>query len=149
YSTWLSFRTVALCASLLTIFVLPGMASTVKLKPETLKAWQEYVEAAKVRMLDRLKADGPFLVSDNDSARAAKLRTGEIFVAPIGPHIPQSVPSGLIHDWSGEVFIPNVTFQDVLLVIRDYERYKLIYTPAVIDSEAIVVGESEDQFSMV
>lgn len=149
HSGWLSFRTVALCASLLTLFVLPGMASTVKLKSETFKAWQEYVEAAKVQMQDRLKADGPFLVSDHDSARAAKLRTGEILVAPIGPHIPKSVPSGLIHDWSGEVFIPNVTFQDVLLVIRDYERYKQIYAPAVIDSGAIVIGESKDQFSMM
>jgi hypothetical protein len=149
HSTWLSFQTAALCASLLTIFVLPGTASTVKLKPETVKAWQEYVKAARVRTQDHLKGDGPFLLSDDDPARAAKLRTGEILVAPVGPHIPQSVPSGLIHDWSGEVFIPNVTLPDVLLVIRDYERYKQIYTPAVIDSETINVGESEDQFSMV
>lgn len=91
HSRWLPFRTVALCASLLTIFVFPGIASTVKLKPETLKAWQEYVKAAKVRTQDRLNADVPFLVSDDDPARAAKLRTGEILVAPIGLHIPQSV----------------------------------------------------------
>jgi hypothetical protein len=149
HSRWLSFRARVLGASLLTIFVLPGMASTVKLKPETLKAWQAYVEAARVRMQGRLKGDGPFLLSDDDPARAAKLRTGEILVAPVGPHIPQSVPSGLIHDWSGEVFIPNVTVPDVLRVIRNYEDYKQIYTPAVIDSEAIEVRESEDQFSMV
>lgn len=148
-SGWLSFRTVALWASLLTTFVLPGMASTVKLKPETLEAWQEYIQAARARMQDRLKRDRPFLLSDDEPARAAKLRTGEILVAPAGPHIPQSVPSGLIHDWSGEVFIPNVTLPNVLLVIRDYDRYKQIYTPAVIDSVAIDVGESEDQFSMV
>lgn len=100
-------------------------------------------------MQDRLKTNGPFLVSDDDSALADRLETGQILVAPIGPHIPQSVPSGLIHDWLGEVFIPNVTFQDVSLVIRDYERYKQIYTPVVIDSEAIVSSASEDQFSMV
>jgi len=148
-SRWPSFRTVALSASLLTIFVLPGMAGTVKLKPETLNAWKEYIEAARVRMQDSLKVDGPFLLSDNDPQRAARLRTGEILVAPTGPHIPQSVPSGLIHDWSGEVFIPNVTLHDVLPVVRDYERYKQIYTPAVIDSRTVDMGESEDQFSMV
>jgi hypothetical protein len=149
HSRSLSFKTAALWASLLTIFILPGTASTVKLQPETVKAWQEYVKAARVRTQDRVKRDGPFLSSDDDPARAAKLRTGEILVAPVSPHIPQSVPSGLIHDWSGEVFIPNVILPDVLLLIRDYDRYKQIYSPVVIDSEAIDVGESEDQFSLV
>ena len=144
-----SFRAIALCAGLLAVLVLPGAATPIKLKPETLAAWQEYIEAARVRMQGSLKAGGSFLLSDSDSARAAKLRAGEIIVAPVGPHIPQSVPSGLIHDWAAEAFIPNVSIEDILLVVRDYEHYKQIYTPAVINSEAIVLGESADQFSLV
>ncbi len=52
----------------------------------------------------------------------ARVRAGETVVSPIGSQNPKRVPSGLIHDWVGAVFIPNATLQDVLRVIRDYAR---------------------------
>jgi hypothetical protein len=59
------------------------------------------------------------------------------------------VPSGLIHDWIGAAFIPNATMAEALAVLRDYRRYREIYRPAVIDSKAFDVNESEDRFSVV
>ena len=100
-------------------------------------------------MQERLSPDHSFLLSDEDPGRAAKLRSGEILVSPAGPNIPKRVPSGLIHDWNGEAFIPNATLQDVLRVLRDYDCYKEFYHPTVVDSRALVTGESEDQFSML
>src|SRR5450432_4629157 len=100
-------------------------------------------------MQERLSPDRPFLLSDEDPSRAAKLRMGEILVSPASPHIPKRVPSGLIHDWNGEAFIPNARMRDVLRVVRDYECYKHVYQPVVIDSRTVATGESEDQFSMM
>jgi hypothetical protein len=149
YSTWLSFQTAALWANALVIVLFFGTASAGNLKPETRKAWEEYVATANAQMHERLSPDQPFLLSDEDPARANRLRSGEILVSPAGPHIPKRVPSGLIHDWNGEAFIPNATLRDVLQVVRDYGCYKEVYQPTVVDSRAIATGESVDQFSML
>jgi hypothetical protein len=149
HSSWGSFQTAALCASVLVISLFCLTASATNLKPDTLKAWEEYVAAANDQMQERLRPDHAFLSSDGDPDRSAKLRGGEIMACPAGPHIPKRVPSGLIHDWNGEAFIPNATLHDVLPVLRDYGRYKEVYKPVVVDSKAIATGESEDQFSML
>lgn len=149
HSTWLSFQTAAFWASVLVVFVFSGTATAASLKPDTRKAWEVYVVAANARMQERLSPYHPFLLSDEDPNRAAKLRSGEILVSPAGPHIPKRVPSGLIHDWTGEAFIPNATLQDVLRVVRDYDCYREVYHPTVVDSRAIATSESEDQFSML
>jgi hypothetical protein len=149
HSTWVSLQTAALWVTVVVIFLFPGTASAANLKPETRKAWEEYVVAANAQMQERLSPSHPFLLSDEDPGRAARLRSGEILVSPAGPHIPKRVPSGLIHDWNGEAFIPNTTLQDVLRVLRDYDCYKEFYHPTVVDSRALVSGESEDQFSML
>lgn len=149
WSTWLSSQTAAVWASMVMIFLFPGTASAANLKPVTRKAWKEYVVAANSQMQERLSPLHPFLLSDEDPGRAAKLRSGEILVSPAGPLIPKRVPLGLIHDWNGAAFIPNATLQDVLRVVRDYDCYKEVYHPTVVDSRAIAVGEWEDQFSML
>ena len=149
HSAWLSFQTAVLWLSVLVIFVFPGTANAASLKPDTRQAWKEYIVAANARMQERLSPDRSFLLSDEDAGRAAKLRGGEILVSPAGPDIPKRVPSGLIHDWNGEAFIPNATLQDVLRVLRDYDCYKEFYHPTVVDSRALVTGASEDQFSML
>lgn len=135
-------------ASALVFFLFPRGVNAANLKPETRKAWEEYVVAARAQMQQRLTPNQTFLLSDKDPGRAAKLRRGEILVSPAGPRIPKRVPLGLIHDWNAEAFIPNATLQDVLPVLRDYRRYKEVYRPSVVDSRAISTGESEDQFYM-
>ena len=64
-------------------------------------------------------------------------------LSPVGPQVPKKVPSGLIHDWVGAVFIPNVSLNDVQQVVRDYARYKDLYQPNVIDSKVIATGRRE------
>ena len=70
-------------------------------------------------------------------------------VSPIGPQTPKKVPSGLIHDWIGAVFVPNTSLNDVLQVVRDYSRYKDLYQPGVVDCKVIATGPNEDRFSML
>ena len=133
----------------LLVVVLPANASPVKLKPETVEAWDEYIRIADARIQRRLDPGGPFLRIDEDPVLAARVRGLAIVVFPAVPNIPRKVPSGLIHDWIGAAFLPNATLHDILPVVRDYGRYKDFYHPNVIDSRSVETGESQDRFSVV
>ena len=149
HSAWFSFQRAVLRLSLCIVILFPWTANSANLKTEALKAWEEYVDAVNAQVQERLVPDHPFVLSDEAPELAAKLRSGEIVVSPAGPHIPKRVPSGLIHDWNGEAFIPNATLHDVLPVVRGYGCYKEVYKPAVIDSKVIAASESEDEFYML
>jgi len=124
----------------------PMRIAAADLKPETLQAWEAYLHAAKARNHKHLADGASFLSIDAD---LAKLRQGDIVVSPAGPKVPVKVPSGLIHDWTGAIFIPNASIGDVMRVVRDYDHYQAIYHPNVVSSKPIETGESEDRFSIV
>jgi hypothetical protein len=126
----------------------PVAAHGAHLAPNTSQAWEEYVKSATMRMEQRLSPGETFLWVDEAPDRLARVRAGEVVVAPVGPQVPQKVPSGLIHDWVGAVFIPKVSLNDVQQVARDYSRYKDLYQPSVIDSKVIALGDDKDRFSM-
>ena len=116
-----------------------------ELKPETIKAWEEYIQQKDATVTS--STQGPWLAMDDDES--AILRSGKILVVPIGPHIPMRVPDGLIHDWTGTAFIPNTRISEVSAAIRDYDQYKDIYRPVVIDSKLVSSGDYEDRFSLL
>lgn len=148
----LSHRLVRRLASLASgvIFLLAAVPSwAADLRPDTLQEWHAYVETADARNQERVLPGETFLFIDEVPGRAERLRHGYIVVLPIGPHVPLKVHSGLIHDWIGAAFIPNVTLIDVLPVVRNYDRYKDFYHPNVIASKQIGSTDEEDEFSMV
>jgi hypothetical protein len=118
------------------------------LKPETKAAWDAYLEAAHAAMQSRLQPGAQFLWLDGRPGMAESVRTKGPYMAPAGPHIPKQVPSGLIHDWLGVGFIPNVKIEDILQVLRDYDRYKEVYKPGVLDSISRSTDGTKDLFSM-
>jgi hypothetical protein len=134
---------------LMIILVFPGMVNAAELTSATLKAWEEYAESANIRMLRRLGPGQVLLWVDEDPARLASVREGEIVIAPVGHQNPERVPSGLIHDWVGATFIPDATIKDVFEVTRDYGRFKDWYRPAVIDSKVIATSDAKDRYSML
>jgi hypothetical protein len=131
-------RSQVLAAVALLMLMWPARVAAADLKPETLQAWETYLQAAKGRDHKRLAAGD-----------AEKLRQGEIIIAPVGPKAPVKVSSGLIHDWTGAIFIPNASIGDILRVVRDYEHYQTFYHPNVVDSKPIETSEHEDRFSIV
>ena len=139
-------RQVSLVATFLVLLVPAGAAD---LKNETVKVWDDYIQAVNLRLRDQVNTGGPFLWVDESPERVAKVRRGEIVVSPAGAHTPKEVPSGLIHDWIGAVFIANTTCDQVQSVVRDYGRYKDIYRPAVIDSRPVKLSDAEDRFSLL
>jgi hypothetical protein len=123
-----------------------GGAAT--LKPETKAAWETYLQAANAAMQSRLKPGAHFLWLEDEPDRIKELRPKFPYISPVGPHIPKKVPFGLIHDWMGAGFIPHATIEDILRVVRDYDRYKELYKPGVIDSISHGSDGTKDLFSM-
>jgi hypothetical protein len=133
---------------LLTLFS-PAQTIAADLKPETIQAWDEYVRAVEDCNLKHVSQGNSFLAIDTLPAEAAKLRQGDIIASPAAPNVPVKVPAGLIHDWTGAIFIPNVALRDVLQVVRDYGQYKAVYHPNVVSAQSLETSEWEDRFSMV
>jgi hypothetical protein len=138
-----------LAAILLAALLYPMRAAAADLKPETQQAWQEYVKAAKARNQAHLASGSPFLSIDAEPAQAAKLRQGQILASPVAPNGPAQVQGGLIHDWTGAIFIPNVSVPDILRVTRDYAQYKTVFHPNVVSAKPLETGDWNDTFSMV
>jgi hypothetical protein len=149
YDGWVQFGRLALRLIPVIALLCPAAVDAASLDPTTLKAWEEYVASASLRMEQRLSAGKAFLWVDEIPDRLARVRAGEIVVSPVGAQNPKRLPSGLIHDWVGAVFIANVTLKDVLQVVSDYARYKDLYPPAVVDSAVIATSEAKDRFSML
>ena len=128
---------------------LPGLAKPIELQPATVNAWNDYLKVAGSHLDERRDGRRPFLWIDEEPGRAARLRNGEILIAPVAGRGTQRVPGGLIHHWIGAVFIPHAGIDELLTTVHDYGRYREIYKPAVADSKVLACGDSEQRFSMV
>jgi hypothetical protein len=133
-------------AAVLVLFAAAYPSRGAELKRETLDAWDQYLVAANIRMVDR--APGHFLWIDDSAERVGRVRNGQVMVSPMG-HTPEAVPAGLIHHWIGAAFIPGARIDDVIAVVRNYNRYTEYYKPSVIDAKTISQKAAEDRFSVV
>jgi hypothetical protein len=136
----------AFLAAALLILVGSLKSKAAELSPETLKAWDAYVQAQNTRVAEYSNAT-PFLWSDQSPDRLRRLHNGETLVAPFGAN-PHKVSHGLIHHWVGAVFLPGARLDDVLSVVRDYDKYKDFYAPNVIESRVFRHTDTEDTFSL-
>jgi hypothetical protein len=110
-----------------------------RLNPPTLDAFERYIAQTEERFTQDLHADH-FLYVDSHPQQLAKVRAGEIAIE--GRNHTDSgektkVPDGMIQDWLGMIFIPAATIPQVRAVLQDYENYKNIYKPDVIDSRLV------------
>jgi hypothetical protein len=142
----MKIRSGLLVLSLL-LMVSPSRAS--ELKPETLKAWEEYIQSVDKQLRGRVNGDGHFLRVEEDADQVSSLIQGQILVEPAAKNGHERVPHGLIHDWYGAVFVPNATIQDVLFVLGDYDRYQEFYRPTVVDSKLLEDTNEDQKFSLL
>ncbi len=139
-------RLVCLGAVLMAVSRLAGAA---ELKPETTRAWDEYLRTANSAVRERSQPNHHFLWIDEVDDRRQRVRSGEILVAPVGEHVPMRVASGLVHHWIGATFIPGATVDAVISVVRHYERYPDYYKPYVAGAKPLSQDVSSAKFSMV
>ena len=116
-----------------------------ELKPQTIKAFDRYVEVTEARMQTELDGEAPFLwvdrLPDDDRDEAnAKLRAGEVVIDRLETRDGDEkieIPDGTIHHWIGTVLIPGVTLEQTMALIQDYDRYAEIYGPDVRQSKLL------------
>jgi len=133
----------------LTALLCPANVIAASLAPETSTAWEQYIAAAKMRMEQRLALGKTFLWVDESPERLSRVRSGEVVISPASAQNPKRVPGGLIHDWIGAVFVPNVELANVLEVVSDFASYKDYYKPTVVDSKMIESTDAGARFSML
>ena len=97
-------------------------------KQETLRAWDEYIQIVDLSVARSAAGSSQFLWTDESQNMTRRLQQNEVVVTN---HDPEHVPQGMIHDWLGAVFVPNVTLDQTLSVVEDYERYNEFYQPLV------------------
>jgi len=116
-----------------------GEPALPKLKTETQGAFARYVKLAEARNEDELKHGTGLLWVDGLPAEQradayAALKRGEVKMQKLeilDSNKPIACPGGMIHHWSGVVFLPAAKLEDVLGVLEDYDRHSVYYTPDV------------------
>jgi hypothetical protein len=116
-----------------------GEPALPKLKTETQGAFTRYVELAEARNEGELKRGTALLWVDGlpQEQRAeayAALKRGEVKMQKreiLDNDKPIACPGGMIHHWTGVVFIPGAKLADVLGVLEDYDRHSVYYAPDV------------------
>jgi len=74
-----------------------------------------------------------------------RLRQGEIVIEKY-PGTPKEISDGLIHDWTGTVFIPGATVAELLARVRDYDHLPRYYSPDVMQSR--LISQQGDDFKI-
>ena len=120
-----------------------GEPALPKLKTETQGAFERYLKLAEARNEGELRRGTHLLWVDGlpEEQRAeayAALKRGEVRMQKLeildsGKSIP--CPGGMIHHWTGVVFIPGAKLEDVLGVLEDYDRHSVYYAPDVEQSK--------------
>jgi hypothetical protein len=144
-----SFLVSAATLVVVALIALTAQAKAATLKPETVAAWDDYLQTTNANLQDRIRPGGSFLWTLENAERTAKVHSGEIVVAPVTRQNPMKVADGLIHHWVGAMFVPNRKLDDIIEVTRDYDHYKDFYRPSVVESKMIARSSSDDRFSML
>jgi hypothetical protein len=151
--TWqplrVSFLSRAVTPLLLATIVFPIEVNAATLKSETVAAWDDYLQTANASLQVRARPNASFLWTFENAERVARVRSGEIVVAPAPGPNPKRVPGGLIHHWIGAAFLPGLKLDNILEVTRDYDHFKKYYRPSVVESKVIARNGPDDKFTML
>ena len=129
-------------------------AAAAELKPQTVRAFDRYVELTEERMRAEVEGRSPFLWLDRLEAGErdevlARLGSGEVVIERLetrdgGDEV--DIPSGMVHHWIGTVLIPGATLDRTIALVQDYERYPEVYAPDV--RAAAILEREGDRFQV-
>jgi len=108
----------------------------VELTPETIAGFDGFTRGVEQFQARRLDGRAPFLWTDESPGRRSDLRDGRILIESLGdPPLPE-IAGGLVHVWTGAMFVPDAAMDDLLRVLQDYDRHQVWY-PEVVESRTI------------
>src|SRR5258708_21804962 len=129
----------------LTLLGLAGISARAsELKPGTVAAFERYIAATEARMENDVRLN-QFLLVDRlpDSHRQEaydQLQRGEAYIEEMHTEEdlhPIHIPNGLVHHWTGVIFIPKATLSETIAVLNDYDHEPDIYKPEIRRSKLI------------
>ena len=109
------------------------------LHANTLAAFDRYVKLTETRNSEELERGKDLLWTDElpvleRTEAYAALKRGEVKMKKLemldGAR-PIPCPGGMIHHWTGMVFIPGAKLDDVLSILNDYDKHWLYFGPDV------------------
>jgi len=110
--------------------------------PETLQAFQCYVDSAE----NRMRTAERFLLVDSDAALQDQLvRGSKILTSPGNGANPHKVPGGMLYDWIGTVFIPGTTLERTVRMLQDYD-HRAQYFSEIVSASKLLCRSGEDRF---
>lgn len=132
-------RCVTASAFLLLLHCLAISCIAAELKHKTVEAFDHYVRDTEARMDTELRPGGPFLWVDSlpqprrqrlyDLLQRGQLEIRQEKTEEEGK--PIEVPDGLIHHWTGVVFVPGISLERALSLLQDYDNHWRTYKPDV------------------
>lgn len=118
------------------LFALPLLAydvGTTRLDPQTAREFDQYVKRREAEMQGRPR----FLWCDGRENCLETVKRNQVMVEPRHEKGLKDVHSGVIHDWQGATFVPGVTLDQTLALLRNYDNHKQVFAPEVIDSKVL------------
>jgi len=121
-----------------------GMSA--ELRPQTVEAFDRYVELTEGRINGEVSRDDKFLYVDGlpparRSQVLAALKRGEIFMERLqtldASGHRMEAPEAIIHHWLGAVFVPGANLRETIALMQDYNRHQDIYKPEVVRSRLL------------
>jgi hypothetical protein len=123
-------------------------SNSAELRPETLAAWDRYIERVDERVKVASNPHGAFLWAEGGLGRVGRIQRGEVLVSQITAARSQPVPHGMIHDWIGTIFVPGATLADVLAVENDYNRYPQWFGPTIVRANLLDRTNGGERFTI-
>jgi hypothetical protein len=128
------------------LWAMPGGLTGQQLKPETIRDFDCYVQAAEARM----NARKAFLLADAEPTLNQQLVHGKLIQtrAPNGSN-PHPIKGGQVYDWIGAVFIPGTTPERLIRMLQDYDHRDRYFGDVVSSSKLRChTGADHFQFNM-
>ena len=126
-------RVLAFCA---VACALDAQFPTINLSPRTIEAFDAYSHKIEQQLAARWQGHRSFLAIEEGADLRARVLGAELSVRPSVPDNPIDISDGLVHDWVGDVFIPNTGVDRVLQVLQDFDHHSEMY-PAVTRSRLV------------
>jgi hypothetical protein len=119
-----------------------GDAVAATLKPETVKAWETYVQLTEKRIAAELDNPSRFL-------RNPEFRNGPLKIEKLKTTMPDGkevrVPDGLIHHWFGSIFVPGMNVESLLKWVKDYDQHHRYFKEV---EQSRLVSHNGDAFNI-
>jgi hypothetical protein len=123
-------RTVFI-AGMLLMCAETGLA--VDLKQETVEAFNHYISQIEARLEPRFRGEH-FLWFDEQPELRQQVQRGGVIARPVQGNGIVQIRSGLIQDWHGAIFVPNVSLKSALATVQDYEHHREVYKPDITET---------------